>query len=120
MTTPTLWLVHDSDETAHFVIARDQDEAIRLYVATTGTEAPQLRAEVPSWRLATRAPAFPARVIGVWAPDDATLAGYGCFPDEDWRECQCCGLVLPEEDYDEDDSDVCHECAAPDPAPKEP
>ena len=113
MSAVQLWCVHDAgDEMAHLVLARDGDEAIRLFVATTGYEdVAQLRAEHPTWRLTpSKEPAFPARVLGIWAPDDATMAGYGFIPGEDYLECECCGLVLDEEDFPED-SDVCCGCA---------
>lgn len=110
----TLWMVHDGDELAHMVLARDSDESVRLFVAATGFDDPhQLRVERPKWRPAlTPEPSFPARVIGIWSPPAATLAGYGFLPSEDYRECPCCGLILGEEDFEED-ADECCGCAGP-------
>lgn len=108
----SLWTCSRTEEDGHLVVARNEDEARRLYMAVTGLEVGYITVSKPEWRLGGEPPTPGIKMLGIWVPADTIMAGYGFVPSDDWRECPCCGLVLAEEDWDYDaDRDECDSCA---------
>ena len=92
------------------VLARSEREARALMVAVTGHAESDVRPSVAEWQRSDQEPPeLPARIVGVWRPEDHVLAGYGIVPGEDWRECGGCGLVVHEDGWAED-GDECDAC----------
>ena len=120
MSRCTVWIVGTPGDypgemgEASLVIARDEREAVRLHAAVTGDSVDNYFADRAEWRLGGEGPMPVDVLLGVWAPKEAVMAGYGFVPTEDWRECPCCGLILPDDAWSEerDDADECDECGA--------